>query len=148
SDIHAVTIELFGGPTLTGTVIINVDNVKFTKPSSAVDVIVDQFNDTNGLAGWRFDYGGVTNLIEFDPTQDANTNSASGSMKVTFGFDAVNLAGNNKGAVTIDLPAPLDGSSYLTMEMDVKVDPASVADGSGNSGFLQMVIRNGGNYDF
>ena len=148
NDIHAVTIEVFGGPTLTGTVIINVDNVKFTKPSGAVDVIVDQFNDTNELAGWRFDYGGVTNLIEFNPTQDANTNSASGSMKVTFGFDAVNLAGNNKGAVTIDLPAPLDGSSYLTMEMDVKVDPASVADGSGNSGFLQMVIRNGGNYDF
>jgi hypothetical protein len=148
NDIRAVTLELYGGPTLTGPVIIYVDNVKFTKPSSAIDVIVDQFNDTNGLTGWRFDYGGVTNLIEFDPTQDGNTNSASGSLKVTFGFDAVNLAGNNKGAVTIDLPAPLDASSYLTMEMDVKIDPSSVADSSGNSGFFQMVVRNGQNYDF
>ena len=46
--------------------------------SRADDVIIRQFNDAGGLSGWRFDYGGVTNLIEFDATQDAS------NPKVTF----------------------------------------------------------------
>jgi hypothetical protein len=71
-------------------------------------------------------------------------------MKITFGFDAaaLNPAGNNKGAVTIDLPTPLDGSDYLSMEMDLRIETGSAADGSGNSGFFQMVIRNTGGYSF
>src|SRR6059036_3271199 len=71
-------------------------------------------------------------------------------MKVTLGFDAATLnpSGNNKGAVTLDLPASIDASSYSSMEMDLKIAPGSAADGSGNSGFFQMVIRNTGSYDF
>src|SRR5213593_3802451 len=115
--------------------------------SRAEDVIISRFDDSSALSGWRFDYGGVTRSIEFDSTQDADTNSASGSMKVTLGFDAaaLNPSGNNKGAITVDFSTPRDGSSYLTMEMDLKIEPGSAADGSGNSGFFQMVIRNGGN---
>src|SRR6266498_5942225 len=96
-------------------------------PGRAEDLIIDQFNDAGGLAGWRFDYGGVSSTLEFDATQDANANSASGSMKVTFGFDAaaLNPSGNNKGAVTLDLPTALDGSTFLTMEMDVKIETGS-----------------------
>ena len=116
-------------------------------PSCADDVIIRQFDDAGGLSGWRFDYGGVTNLIEFDATQDASNNPASGSMKVTFGFNAASFGGNNKGAVTLDFPS-LDGSAFLTMEMDLKIDTGSATDGSANSGFFQMVIRNTGNYDF
>src|SRR6266496_747143 len=115
--------------------------------SRAEDVIINQFDDGSLLS--RFDYGGVTSLIEFDASQDASNNPASGSMKVTFGFDAaaLNPSGNNKGAVTMDLPGR-DGSTYLSMEMDLKIETGSAADGSGNSGFFQMVIRNTGNYDF
>src|SRR5215510_2667857 len=89
--------------------------VAVAQSRAAEDVIISQFDDAGGLARWRFDYGGVTNLIEFDATQDGNTNAASGAMKVTLGFDAPNLApsGNNKGAVTIDLPMALDGSAYV-----------------------------------
>jgi hypothetical protein len=149
-NIRALTLELFGGSALTGPVTFYVDNVKFTKPSSALDVVVSQFNNSSALTGWRFDYGGVSNLIAFAATQDASNNPASGSIKVTFGFDAATLepSDNNKGAVTFDLPAPIDASSYLSLEMDVKIEPGSAADSSGNSGSLQMVIRNGGFYDF
>jgi hypothetical protein len=149
-DIHAITLELFGGAALTGPVTFYIDNVKFTKPSSVTDVVIGQFNNSGGLAGWRFDYGGVTNSIAFDASQDASNNPASGSMKVTFGFDAAALhpTDNNKGAIAIDLPTPLDGSAYSSMEMDIKIATGSAADGSGNSGYFQMVIRNGGFYDF
>ena len=114
--------------------------------SRAEDVIVSDFNDASGISRWRWDYGNVTRLIEFDATQDANGDPASGAMKVTFGFDGPH--GTNKGAVTIDLPAPLDGSTYLTMEMDLKIEPGSATDGGGNSGILQMAIRNTDGYVF
>ncbi|HKQ36790.1 MAG TPA: hypothetical protein VJ063_01860 [Verrucomicrobiae bacterium] len=148
-NIRAVTLELYGGAGLTGPVVFYVDNIKFTKPSPARDVVVSRFDDASALANWRFDYGGVTNLIQFDPSQDASNNAASGSMKVTFGFDPVlDISGNNKGALTLDLPTPIDASSYQTLEMDVKIDPASATDASGNSGYFQLVIRYSGFYDW
>src|SRR5258708_18555181 len=87
------------------------------------DAFISQFDDAGSLSRWRFDYGGVTNLIEFDATQDRSNNVASGSMKVTFGFNAaaLNPTGNNKGAVTFDLPGAIDGSAFTTMEMDLKI---------------------------
>lgn len=148
-NIRAITLELYGGAGLTGPVVFYVDNIKFTKPTLSRDVVVSRFDDASALANWRFDYGGVTNLIQFDPSQDASNNAASGSMKVTFGFDAaLDASGNNKGALTLDLPTPIDASSYQTLEMDVKIDPASATDGAGNSGYFQLVVRYGSFYDW
>lgn len=107
-------------------------------------------HNPGSVSGWHFDNGGVTSLIEFDPAQDASNNPASGSMKVTFGFDAAKLhpRDNNSGALSIWLPGTLDGSSFLTMEMDLKIEPGSAADRAGNSGFFEMSIRNGGKWHF
>src|SRR2546423_2723501 len=115
-------------------------------PIRSEDFFVSQFNDAASLSGWRFDYGGVTHTIDFDLTQDASNNAASGSLKVAFGFDAATLipSGHNNGAVTIDFSSALDGSTFVTMEMDLKIDTGSAADGSGSSGFFQMVVRNSG----
>jgi len=148
-DIHAVTLELYGGAGITGPVVLHVDNVKFTKPDSFENVFVSQFDTSSALARWRFDYGGVTHAIEF-ASADAGGSASSGSMKVTLGFDAaaLNPSGNNKGAVTIDLPSPIDASTFRSMEMDLKVAPESAIDAGFNSGYFQMVIRNTGNYDF
>ena len=147
--IRAITLEL--GNSLTGPVAFHVDNLKFTKPTLARDVVVSRFDDASALTGWRFDYGGVTNLIAFEPSQDASNNAASGSLKVTFGFDAETLhpgVDNNKGAITLDLSSPIDASTYQTLEVDMKIDPASVTDGSGNSGYFKLVVRYGGFYDW
>src|SRR5207302_1648481 len=90
-DIRGITLELYGGSGLTGPVIFYVDNVKFTKPALYSDFFVSRFDNAGALAGWAFDYGGVTNLFSFDSTQDTSNNPASGSMKATFGFDAAQL---------------------------------------------------------
>ena len=149
-EIRAITLELFGGTALTGPVTFHIDNIKFTKPIVATDVVVDRFDDGFLAAFWRFDYGGVTSFLAWDPAQDAAGNPASGSLRTVLGFNAAALdpSGQNKGAITLDLPSPLGGAAYLTMEMDVKVQPGSAADASGNSGFFQMVIRNTAAYNF
>jgi hypothetical protein len=146
-DIRALTLELYGGANLTGPVTFYVDNVKFTKPSSITDIFVSRFDTASARTGWRFDYGGVTNAIVFDAAEDATNNPASGSLKVTFGFNPA-LFGNNGGAITLDLPSPLAGSDFLSMEMDVKVANGSAVDASESSGYLQLVIRNGATYEF
>jgi hypothetical protein len=147
NDIRAITLELYGGAGLTGPLTLYVDNVKFTKPALVTDIFVSRFDTASSRTGWRFDYGGVTNLLVFDSSQDASNNPASGSLKTIFGFDLA-LGGNNTGAITYDLPSPLSGPDYLSMEMDVKVAAGSAADGSGDSGVFQMVLRTGEFYDF
>lgn len=146
-DIRAITLELFGGAGLSGPVTFYVDNLKFTKPSSAIDLYVSRFDNASSANGWLFDYGGVTNLFVFDPSEDASNNPASGSLRITFGFDTT-LFGNNVGALTFDLPSPLSGPNLLSLEMDVKVLPGSATDGSGNSGYLQLGLRTAPFYDF
>jgi len=111
------------------------------------DVIINQFNSASEVSQWRFDFGGVTHTEAFDPTQDANGNLASGSMKVVLGFSTA-LGGNNKGAYTRDLFPGLDGTTFSSMQMDVRVDPSSALDAFGNNGYFQLVIRNTGNYDY
>src|SRR5260370_16642162 len=68
------------------------------RPTQA-DVILNQFNSASEVSAWRFDFGNVTHSEAFDPTQDANRNAASGSIKVTLGFDAT-LAFPNKRPYT------------------------------------------------
>jgi hypothetical protein len=118
-------------------------------PAQAADVIVSKFNDETSATGWRFDYGGVAHTIEFDATQDAQSSGSSGSLKTTLTFDpSLDASGNNKGAITIDLPSALAGANFVTMELDVRIAPGSAADSSGNSGYFQAVIRNTGGYNF
>ena len=148
-NIRGITLELYGGGGITGPVVLYVDNLKFTKVTPARDIVVSRFDDASSIANWRFDYGGVTNLIAFAPSQDASNNPASGSLKVAFGFDsALDLSENNKGAVTLDLSTPYDASTYQTLEVDVKLDPASATDAGGNSGYFQLVVRYGSFYDW
>jgi hypothetical protein len=116
-------------------------------PVHAADTIINQFSTASEVGQWRFDFGGVTHTEQFDPATDANSNPASGSMRITLGFDAA-LGGNNKGAYTRDLFPGLDGTTFSSMQMDVRVDAGSALDAFGNNGYFQLVIRNTGSYDY
>jgi hypothetical protein len=116
------------------------------RPTQA-DVILNQFNTASEVSQWRFDFGNVTHSEAFDPAQDANGNAASGSMKVTLGFDAT-LGFNNKGAYTRDIFPGLDGTTFSSMQMDVKVASSSALDAFGNNGLLALVIRNTSGYNY
>src|SRR5260370_29779575 len=116
------------------------------RPTQA-DVIINQFNSASEVSQWRFDFGNVTHTEAFDPTQDANGNAASGSMKVTLGFDAT-LGFNNKGAYTRDIFPGLDGTTFSSLQMDVKVASSSALDAFGNNGFLALAIRNTSGYNY
>ena len=113
-------------------------------------IIIDQFNPTNNpYAGTNIyadtnddqitnvynlwtGYGGntavdPTNII-WDPTQDANGNTNSGSLKLIASFTGANQyviwdrGPNNTFALN---PPVTNGNSLLTLEFDIKYDPSS-----------------------
>jgi hypothetical protein len=113
----------------------------------AADTILNRFDSASEVGQWRFDFGSVTHTETFDSTADANGNAASGAMRITLGFNAA-LGGDNKGAYTRDLFPGLDGTTFSSMQTDVRVDAGSALDAFGNNGYFQLVIRNTGNYDY
>ena len=129
---------------------IYLNNVTLSGAPGNPSIIIDQFNPTNAYAGTN-DYDvddNITNVynlwtgyggnyvvnpddggVTWDPTQDADGNANSGSLKITANW--TNGAGqylvwdrgpNNTFALN---PPITNGYSLLTFEFDVKYDPSS-----------------------
>jgi hypothetical protein len=111
--------------------------------------MINRFDTAAEVNQWRFDFGGVSSNMVFDPSTDANNNPNSGSLEVTFTFDAT-LGANNKGAITRDIaPDPgLNGANYTGLAMDVLVDSTSATDAFGQNGYGTVALRNGSNYEW
>lgn len=118
-------------------------------PALRADQVVNQFNTADEAAQWNFEFGSVGHDLSWDPSFDANGNPASGSLKVTFTFDAT-LGGDNKGAITRDLgsAAGLDGTKFTGISMDIALDPNSATDAFGANGYGSLALRNGPNWDW
>jgi len=111
--------------------------------------VLNRFDTAAEVSQWRFDFGGVAHTESFDALTDANGNPGSGSMKVTLSFNSV-LASENKSAYTRDafFPAGVNGAAFSSLQMDVRIAPASALDAFGNSGFFSLVIRNTDAYNY
>src|SRR5437867_3549001 len=109
----------------------------WTPGQAQSDGVINRFDSASEVSQWRFDFGAVTHTTTFDSTMDANGNAASGSMMVVLGFNAA-LGGDNKGAYTHDLFPGLDGTTFSSLQMDVRVDSSSALDAFGNNGFFQL----------
>ena len=145
-DIRAITLDLYDGNyTSDGTAKIYVDNLKFTQPTPTVDVLVSKFDDSSETDPWHFDYGSpdIVNLTQFS-TDDAGGNANSGSLEIQAGYGP----GSPQAAFTANLPAPVDASTYLSLQFDVKVDPASALDPSGNAAYFQLALRVGAGFGY
>jgi len=117
-------------------------------PLCAADGTINRFNSSSEVGQWRFDFGSVTHATAFDAAMDANGNAASGSMKVILGFNTA-LGTENKAAYTRDAFFPgVNGSQFSSLQMDIRVDPASAPDAFGNNGFFSLAIRNTDNYNY
>ena len=145
-DIRAITLDLYDGNyESNSTAKIYVDNLKFTQPTPTVDVLVSKFDDSTETDPWHFDYGSpdVVTLTQFS-TDDAGGDANSGSLEIQAGYGP----GSPQAAFTANLPAPVDASTYLSLEFDVKVDPASALDPSGNAAYFQVALRVGAGFSY
>jgi hypothetical protein len=145
-DVRAITLDLYDGNYASdGTAKIFVDNLKFTQPTPTVDVLVSKFDDSSETDPWHFDYGSpdIVNLTQFS-TDDAGGDANSGSLEIQAGYGP----GSPQAAFTANLPTPVDASTYLSLQFDVKVDPASALDPSGNAAYFQLALRVGAGFGY
>ena len=106
------------------------------------------FAEPVDMSSLRYDFGaGIgTGMFAVNDGADADPND---SFDATFPFDIADNAGNNKHALTADVwSTATDLSGFGALEMAIHVDEDSALDAFGFHGFLQIVIRNGDNYDY
>src|SRR5688572_21722642 len=116
----------------------------FDANSYAQDVTIDTFDTDESLTRWTRWWGAAPQTYEFDPAVDANSNSGSGSLKVTIEFDKTAYGGDNQFALVGAFPpetATIDGSLYTNLVFDLKWDPASSKRSTGDYGVLEFGFR-------
>ncbi|MBL9171506.1 MAG: hypothetical protein JNN07_27485 [Verrucomicrobiales bacterium] len=105
-------------------------------PSSLkADLVIDSFDATAGT--WTATWG-TAPVLTFD-ADDAKGSAASGSLKVTaeyFTPDGGN--GWEQMVITRNFDAPVIGSQYEAIAIDVKVDESSVANTDGHYGYFEL----------
>jgi hypothetical protein len=117
-----------------GDVIFWVDNIRLQllpPPPPPTPDYTNTFDVVESLSGWAHWWGGAAETREWDPTVDADGNPGSGSMKVTVPYNRA-LGGDNQfsmwGAFSGSAGswnAPLDGTLYTNLSMDVYWSPTS-----------------------
>jgi hypothetical protein len=110
---------------------------------AAEEVIKFRFNSAGDASNWTKWWGGAPVTIAQDPAKDANGNTASGSLKLTVGFD-VALADNQiaiRGALSNDgniSGKVIDATKYDHLEFDLFWDPSSpTRPTSGDFGYFE-----------
>ncbi|RYD35561.1 MAG: hypothetical protein EOP86_08160 [Verrucomicrobiaceae bacterium] len=130
-----------------------VTGLAMTLPASAEDLIINNFDTADEVPQWPNEnfpskpnnvwelwWGqaitdGVS--LSFDASMDAAGSAASGSMKLVADFDRINGKGEYS-VVRYLADTPLDGSQYLSLEMDVRFKPDAVTRPDGTFGTLEV----------
>lgn len=147
-SIRAISVKL-GENDFLGPVTLNIDNVAYaTTPDDVAVTGVD--NGTVGVApdGWSWENWSAPGVVTFDAL-DTHGRSTSGSVKMedTFNNDPT---GYQQSVYTYVLPGgQVDAAQeYSYVNLDVKVDAASVPRASGDYGYFEVILRNGTGWDW
>jgi len=117
-----------------GSAVFWIDNIRLRAappPPPPTTDYTNHFHTVESLSGWAHWWGGASETRELDMTMDADGDPTSGSMKVTVPYSRA-LGGDNQFSMWGSFSgqanswgAPLNGTLYTNLEMDVYWDPAS-----------------------
>ncbi len=107
------------------------------------DYNVAVFDSEDEASGWARWWGSAEQAYEFDGAMDAAGSSSSGSLKATIAFDLAAYGGDNQFCLLRSFAdgAVLDGTKYTNLVFDIRVDPSSPQNSSGNYGNLEFGFR-------
>ena len=117
--------------------------------SRAAEVPLEGGSFDDSIAGWSWeDWSAAGSSAAHDASLDSNSSATSGSLRLNSNF-APGTAGWQQAVYTVPLPAELNaGETYNSISFDLKVDPASTMRLEGDYGSIQVILRNGDNWDW
>lgn len=146
-SIRALTFKL-GENALQGPVTLNIDNIAYTThPEDVVISHLDNGVPGEPLEGWVWESWSVAGTATFDPA-DTRGRSTSGTIRLEHQFTELPNS-YQQSVFTFALPAEVNAAQdFVTVNLDVRVDPASVKRASGDYGFFEVILRNGTGWDW
>lgn len=147
-SIRALSVKL-GESDLLGPVTLNIDNLAYgTTPD---DVLISGFDNGvvgEGFTGWSWESWSTAGASAYE-TPDTHGRSTSGTIKLEHNFEN-KPADYQQTVFTYVLPGgQVDAAKeYSWVNVDVKVDAASVPRASGDYGYFELILRNGAGWDW
>lgn len=99
-------------------------------------MVVDTFPDAASVDAWSATWG-TSPVLGWDP-QDAKGAATSGSFKVAAEYFTPAGDGWEQMVITRTFAEPIVGSEYVSVSVDVKVDPSSAPNSDGNYGYFEF----------
>ncbi len=124
-----------GSSTFKGAVIFYLDNFRFVAPP-APKTVIDTFDTADTADAWT-PFWGTNPVLSWDP-QDAKGATNSGSLRVAADYFTSAGDGWEQMVITRTFTEPIVGSNYVSVSVDVKVDPSSVPNSDGNYGYFEL----------
>lgn len=124
----------FAGPGLILLASLTLGVVPITVHS---DTVINSFDTDAEAAAWSATWG-TTPTLEFS-TQNNGGPVSSGSLRVSADYFNVPPDGSwQQMVITRTFDTPIVGSDYLSVSVDVKVDPSSVPTTGGQYGYFEL----------
>ncbi len=133
-SLAGIVVQL-GSSSFQGPITYYLDNLRFVAPP-APKTVIDTFDTPDTVEAWTPTWG-TSPVLSWD-TQDANGSPNSGSLRVAADYFTPAGDGWEQMVITRAFPEPIVGSEYVSVSIDVKVDPASVPNSDGNYGYFEL----------
>lgn len=129
-----------GSSGFKGPVTYLLDNFRFNAPPPPKTVI-DSFDDDTTIAAWSPTWG--TSPVLSWSSEDANGSKTSGSLRVEADYFTPEADNWEQMVITRAFETPIVGSEYVSVSVDVKVDPESVPSLDNNYGYFELKRTDG-----
>ncbi|MDA1277273.1 MAG: hypothetical protein O2960_24955 [Verrucomicrobia bacterium] len=103
--------------------------------TNAQSLVVGSFNDS--ADGWAATWG-TNPEVAFDDSLDTEGSNASGSLKVSADYFTPAADGWEQMVVAYTFETPVVGADYLSVSVDVRVDPSSTLTAGNNYGYFEI----------
>ncbi len=123
-----------------GPVTYYLDNFRFNAPPPPKTVI-DSFDTEETIAAWNPTWG-TAPVLSWSP-EDADGSKTSGSLRVEAEYLTPEDDGWEQSVITRVFETPIVGSEYVSVSVDVKVDPESVPTLNGQYGYFELKRTDG-----
>lgn len=107
-----------------------------TTLSTRADTVIDSFDNEATAEAWTATWGSSPVLSW--SSEDSKGSASSGSLKVTADYFTPEDNGWEQMVITRTFASPVIGSEYVSVSVDVKVDPASAATAAGQYGYFEF----------